>query len=208
MPASSEILNQLATISNAGIPVAVFWHVVFGFVIAALLLGWRPPQRTAAIGLALPLLSVSLFAWRFSNPFNGTIFLVFALLLAVLGLRLPGRKVRPGAGWSLIAGSLLIAFGWVYPHFLVTSTWTKYFYAAPTGLVPCSTLSLVIGFALLANGFGSLAWSTALAVIGIFYSLFGALRLQVRLDFILLAGALLLLLQTPAVRPRSRAERS
>ncbi len=208
MPPSSEILNELATISNAGIPVAVFWHVVFGIVIAALLLGWRPPQRTAAIGLALPLLSVSFFAWRFGNPFNGTIFLVFALLLTILGLRLPGQKVRPGAGWSLAVGSLMIVFGWVYPHFLVTSTWTKYFYAAPTGLVPCPTLSLVIGFALLANGFASLPWSTALAVIGIFYSLFGALRLQVRLDFVLLAGALLLLLQMPSARPRSSAKPS
>jgi hypothetical protein len=208
MPTSFEILNGLAAISNEGISVAVFWHIVFGLIIVALVLGWRPSRRVAAIALALPLLSVSIFAWKYDNPFNGTVFLLSAILLANFGFRLSGDKVRPGAVWGSVAGALLMVFGWIYPHFLITTTWLKYFYAAPTGLVPCPTLSLIIGLALLANGFASRAWPTASAILGIFYGLFGALRLGVHIDFFLLAGALLLLIQTIVAKPRHLIKKS
>jgi len=62
-------------------------------------------------------------------------------------------------------------------------------------LIPCPTLSFTIGFAMLANGFSSRVWSIVLVIIGVFYGLFGALRLGVHLDFVLLAGTLLLLIQ-------------
>jgi hypothetical protein len=57
-------------------------------------------------------------------------------------------------------------------------------------------LSLVVGFALLANGFLSLAWTWTLVVIGLFYGLFGAFRLGVYMDLFLLVGTLLLAAQS------------
>jgi hypothetical protein len=49
-------------------------------------------------------------------------------------------------------GVSMIAFGWLYPHFLESHPATTYLFAAPTGVIPCPTLSLVIGFALLSGG--------------------------------------------------------
>jgi hypothetical protein len=70
---------------------------------------------------------------------------------------------------------------------------TIYLYAAPTGVVPCPSLSLVVGFALLSGGLGSRAWSLALAIAGLFYGLFGVARLGVRLDIVLVGGSAALL---------------
>jgi len=88
----------------------------------------------------------------------------------------------------------MIIFGWVYPHFLEKSSLINYLYSAPTGLIPCPTLSIVIGFALLFNRFESKAWPLILSVISLFYGLFGIFRLKVMLDAGLLFGALFLLI--------------
>ena len=88
----------------------------------------------------------------------------------------------------------MFAFGWVYPHFLDTSTSLTYLYAAPTGLIPCPTLSIVIGVGLIVGGLGSRAWSIFLGALGDFYSIFGAVRLGVVLDWVLLFGSLMIVL--------------
>jgi hypothetical protein len=95
----------------------------------------------------------------------------------------------------------MISFGWVYPHFLESGNWFNYLYAAPTGLIPCPTLSITIGFALLANGLSSRVWSLFLAIIGLFYGLFGIFRLEVHLDVGLLVGALLLFILAFTFKP-------
>jgi hypothetical protein len=87
-------------------------------------------------------------------------------------------------------GALLFAFGWVYPHFLNTSSFLPYLYSAPTGLIPCPTLSIVIGLALILGGLGARTWSLVLGVTGIFYGIFGSAWLGVLIDWVLLLGAL------------------
>ncbi len=77
-------------------------------------------------------------------------------------------------------------------HFLNTTSFLPYLYAAPVGLVPCPTLSITIGAALILGGLESRGWSLVLAGMGIFYAVFGALRLGVTIDFTLLVGALIL----------------
>ena len=69
----------------------------------------------------------------------------------------------------------------------------------------CPTLSFVIGFALLASGFSSRILSITLGAIGLFYALFGAFRLGVRIDLILLLGAASLLVL--ALSPRLSASK-
>jgi hypothetical protein len=120
-------------------------------------------------------------------------------------MRLPAARVEKATAWASVIGVIMVAFGWVYPHVLAGSSWLRYLYQAPTGLIPCPTLSAVIGLALLANGFSSRTWSLVLGTLGIFYSLFGAFRLGVTIDIILLAGAVALLalartLKTPPRR--------
>jgi hypothetical protein len=201
MPTPQEILAGLTAISNKFTFVAIIWHIIFGAVIVALITGWRPTKRFTATALAVPLLSVSVFAWIHRNPFNGIAFLLFALLLFIVGLRLPNEKVQGAPLWGLVIGILLVIFGWVYPHFLGSASWFKYLYEAPTGLIPCPTLSITIGFALLANGMSSRAWSLLLAFIGLFYGLFGTLRLNVRLDIGLFIGAMTLLILAFTLKP-------
>jgi len=201
MPTPNEILQSLALISNGQQFLAIFWHALLTALIAALLFGWRPTQRLGAMALALPLLSVSALAWLYGNPFNGAVFLLAAIGLGVLGSRRPPARVEPAPAWASAIGAAMVAFGWIYPHFLESASWAEYFYRAPTGLIPCPTLSVVIGFALLAKGFSSRPWSIGLAILGIFYSLVGAFRLGVVIDIGLLIGAVALLALT---RPHSQ----
>lgn len=177
------IANQAAWFSNV-------WHVVVVVSVAALLAGFRPGRRTAAASLSVPLASVSIVAVVFENAFNGATFAVLAVVLAGLAFDASRASVALGARWAVALGGLLIAFGWVYPHFLEDGPWWAYLYRAPLGVIPCPTLSAVVGVALIANGFGVGAWRLTLAVAAAFYSVFGMLRLGVAIDAVLLVGAL------------------
>jgi len=201
MPAPNEILQSLALISNGQQLLAIFWHALLAALIAALLLGWRPTQKLGAMALAVPLLSVSVLAGLYRNFFNGAIFLLAAVGLAVIGFRRPSDRAEQAPAWACAIGAAMVAFGWIYPHFLESASWAEYLYRAPTGLVPCPTLSLVIGFTLLAKGFSSRPWSIVLTIMGVFYSLFGAFRLGVVIDLGLLIGTVALL---ALIRPRSK----
>jgi hypothetical protein len=75
-------------------------------------------------------------------------------------------------------------------------------------LIPCPTLSIVIGFTLLANGMSSRYWSLSLAVLGLFYGLFGILRLQVQIDAGLLIGATTLTILAFSLKPNLKTGHS
>ncbi len=83
----------------------------------------------------------------------------------------------------------MVALGWVYPHFLATDSFLPYLYAAPVGLLPCPTLLAVTGLALILRGLDCRPWSLTLGAVGLFYGLFGALRLGVVIDGTLILGA-------------------
>ncbi len=193
MPAPELILNGLSNIANQWWLLAAAWHAYFAVLIVGLILGVRPSKRVAGILLALPLLSVSVLAWTAANPFNGALLGLAGVALIVLAFRLPDEPIQIAPLWVVVAGALMFVFGWVYPHFLDTFPVFAYLYAAPTGLVPCPTLSIVIGLALIAGGLDSRLWTSVLAATGLFYGLFGALRLGVTIDIVLLLGALIAL---------------
>jgi hypothetical protein len=193
MPTSAEILEGLAEITQRWRTLAVVWHIYYGILAAGLLFGMRPSKPIAGILLAIPLFSVSTLAWATANPFNGTLFAVLGLALAGISLTLPREPIATGSSWAIVAGVAMFAFGWVYPHFLDASTSVEYLYAAPTGLIPCPTLSITIGLALLTGGLDSRLWSLVLAGAGLFYGAFGAWRLGVTIDLALLFGAVALI---------------
>jgi len=194
MPSPEQILNGLSAIANQWLFLAIAWHLFFAVLAGGLALGIRPSKRVGGVLLALPLLSVAALAWLAANPFNGILFTLAAIALLWIALRLPQERVHIAPLWLMGAGILLFVFGWVYPHFLETSSWLTYLIAAPVGLIPCPTLSIGIGLSLMVGNFESRAWSLALAGMGLFYSLFGAFRLGVAIDLVLLLGALLALL--------------
>jgi len=189
MPSPQTILEQLALASNSAVLVAIAWHVATVVAVAALIAGWKPSRRLVGVILAAPLASASAVAFTFGNPFNGMILAALALALTLLALGVPPGPAVRGAAAARISGVILIVFGSFYPHFINNGAPLAYVYEAPTGLIPCPTLSLVIGFALLAGGLGSRPWSLSLSAVGLFYGVFGVARLGVYLDIPLILGA-------------------
>jgi hypothetical protein len=192
MPEPITILATLTRIANAGILLAALWHYVAAVAAFRLLRGWRPSRRWAALSLLAPLASVSAMAFAHASYFNAIVAATLVLGLLVVALRLGDLPVQGGPTWSRLAGIGMVAFGWFYPHFLENKPWLSYAIAAPMGLLPCPTLAALIGASLLATGFGSESWSLTLSSAGLFYALFGAIRLGVRLDLILAIGSSLL----------------
>jgi hypothetical protein len=200
MPTVEQILSGLKKITASWGAIAIFWHGYFGAIALALLFGLRPPKRLAAFLLVPPLFSVAVLAWIAGNPFNGMVFAVLAILLLFMAYRLGCEPVRIAPAGFLFPGLALIAFGWAYPHFLDGASLLPYLYRAPTGLIPCPTLAMVIGLALVLDGLGSRALCLALGVAGLFYGVFGVVRLGVVIDWTLLLGAAVLLARA-ALRP-------
>ena len=207
MPTPEEILQGLFLIANTYTWMAIIWHVLFYILIAALLLKWHPSNRTLSVLLSLPLLTVSFFAWITGNPFNGTLFLLFGILLIIFGARNPDVPINIRHSWSTVLGIVILAFGLLYPHFLESDNYFIYLYSAPTGLVPCPTLSTVIGFAILYNAFHSRTWSLILVVPGLIYGVIGTFRLQVYLDMVLLFASIILIIVAIQVPKKTAVSR-
>jgi len=188
MPTTNEILAGLTAIANDGIVFAIIWHQVVAAALIWIASGWRPRRRVATVLLAIPLASVAAFALAYGNPFNGFVFVGGALALAMFAARGGSERVAAAPRWATTLGVAMIAYAWVYPHFLAADSWISYLYAAPVGLVPCPSLSLVIGFALLAGGVDRRVGGL-LAVLGAVYGVIGVARLGVVLDVGLIAGA-------------------
>jgi undecaprenyl-diphosphatase len=192
LPSASEILAGATQIATHATAVAILWHVALGAGIVALGWGFRPLRGSAAVLSLLPLASVAVAAWVFGNPLNGAVFSALSVALSVVALRLPFAPMETGRGPLRAIGALMLALGWLYPHFLGTDSLYAYLYAAPLGLLPCPTLSAAIGITLIACGFGSRAWSRILASAGVAYGVVGVVWLGVWLDVGLLIGALTL----------------
>ena len=192
MPSPEIILSGAASIANGWRTLAIGWHALLGTFVLAVLVGWRPSNRIAGYLFTAPLLSVSALAWASGNPFNGAMFAALALFLIGIATRLSKEPVDVASSPLLLLGALLVAFGWTYPHFLTADHWTAYTYAAPFGLLPCPTLSAVIGLTLVLGMLRSKLWSMTLAAAGFAYGAIGVFTLGVTLDYGLVAGATLL----------------
>ncbi len=192
MPSSDAIIAASTDIANRYVWVAVAWHAALAASIGAVVAGWRPGRRTAASFLGALSASVSAVAWLSGNPFNGLLFALFAIAQAALARTFSDEPVHVSSPGLLSVGLALLAFGWCYPHFLRTQTLVAYAYAAPVGLLPCPTLSVVIGVTLSLELLGSERWAITTAGAGVLYGIVGVVWLGVSIDVVLLAGALVL----------------
>ena len=193
MPSAEQILSGLKDITASWGAIAIFWHGYFGAIALALLFGLRPPKRLTGFLLVPPLVSVSVLAWITGNPFNGVVFAALTVLLLLLDYGLGCEPVRIAPAGFLFPGLALFVFGWAYPHFLDSASLLPYLYQAPTGLIPCPTLAIVIGLTLLLDGLGSRALCLALGAVGLFFGVVGVARLGVVVDWTLLLGSLVIL---------------
>ncbi len=179
MPSATDLLVLLSTMAHELALLATAWHLLLLVAVIGLLAGWRPTNRGATLLLVAPALTVAVAALAYGNPFNALSFAALALVLAYLALRLDGNPVAPATPWASSLGIALVAFGWAYPHFI---GFPASLYASPIGVVPCPTLAVMGGLALLGGGFGSRAVPAALTAWTAFYALFGIVRLGVALD--------------------------
>jgi len=193
MPSAEQILTGLKNISDSWGMLAILWHAYFAAIALALIFGVRPPKRLAGFLLVPPLVSVSVLAWITGNPFNGVVFAVLAVLLLLLAYGLGCEPARIAPAGFFFPGLALFVFGWAYPHFLGSAALLPYLYKAPTGLIPCPTLAIVIGLALILDGLGSRRLCLALGLVGLFFGVFGVARLGVAIDWTLLLGAAVIL---------------
>jgi hypothetical protein len=153
--------------------------------------GIRPTRRTLAWLTILPVLSVSVVAYWYDSFFNCFVFAAIAGALAFFVRGDENEKVRRGPAWAVALGSILIAFAWIYPHFLDPSRApATYLYAAPMGLIPCPTLSLVVGVTLVSGASTGFASAMVLALAGLFYGFVGMVKLEVDIDAVLFMGAI------------------
>jgi hypothetical protein len=193
VPTPSQILETLSALAQEWWVLAVVWHLYFAALGASLALKWRLPKQFTAFILAAPLLSVVVMAWMSGNPFTTSVLGAVLVGLAAIGWHLPKTPLSIAAGPLLIPGVLMVLFGLVYPHFLGAASFVVYLYAAPVGIVPCPTLSVLVGFSIILGSMGSRSWGLLLGAAGIFYGAFGALRLGISLDWALFLGAVVLL---------------
>jgi hypothetical protein len=195
MPKTEEIIDGLQAIVNKYSSFAIIWHAVFYILLAAIIAGWQPSNTILGVLICLPLLSVAVFAWLSGNPFNGMLFSILAILPVIFGFTTSDQTINFSQVPFMIVGIIMIIFGLVYPHFIRTGSFLKYLYASPVGLIPCPTLSIIIGFLLLYSGFGSQSLTLALIVFGLFYGVFGVLKLAVYPDIFLIFGTITLLIR-------------
>ena len=188
---SSAILASAAAIAVEWRWLATLWHAVFALLLVACLVFRIRNRRAIAMAAALPFTTVAALAWWSGNPFNGTVFTVFAITLAAIAARLPASPISVGAPWAVIAGACCCMFAWSYPHFL-SGTWTQYLYAAPLGLLPCPTLALCVGLSLITTSFGSVRWTILVFAAALIYGAIGVFALGVTIDWVLIAGAVML----------------
>ena len=195
MPKTEEILNGLQRIVDTWSTYAIIWHAVFYLILGALILKWQPSNKLGALAICLPVISVAVFAWLTGNPFNGITFSLLAVLIIIFGFGTLNQPLQTSQLVFVVIGIMMIVFGLVYPHFVNPDSFLKYIYASPVGLIPCPTLSILIGFLLLYNGFGSQSLTLTFTVFALFYGLFGVLKLAVYLDILLVFGAVSLLVK-------------
>jgi hypothetical protein len=200
MPAPFEILNSLALAANKFTTIAIVWHLIILIFILLLITGRKFNTKQISAGLAIFLLSVAIIAVLVSNPFNAIMFALAALISGIMTLKF--KPLVIGLKWDFVsvAGLIILIFGFVYPHFLEGDSYVRYLYASPMGLIPCPTLLAFIGISLMLRGFGSKKWMLVAALFGLFYGIFGVLRLKVYLDVVLIAGALFILVYTFSIR--------
>ena len=188
---SDAILAAAAAIAAEWRWLAIVWHAIFALVLVATVAFQIRDRRGLALAAALPFTTVAALAWWSGNPFNGTVFTVFAIVLVAIAARLPPSPIAIGAPWAVWTGACCCAFAWSYPHFL-SGTWTQYFYAAPLGLLPCPTLALSVGLSLITQSFGSTRWTIIAFAAALTYGVIGVFGLGVVIDWALIAGAVLL----------------
>jgi hypothetical protein len=191
---TDAILQGLTIIAGEWQRLAIAWHGAAALLIAALVVR-RATQQWVTSSLTLPLFSVAALAWWAGNPVNTLAFAGTAVALVRAAASFPRMPLVWGRPWEVVSGATLCAFGWVYPHFLA-GPWWQYLYQSPLGLIPCPTLAFIVGISVATPSLQSTRWGFLVSSIAAVYGAIGAFVLGVAIDWVLLAGAALLVVRS------------
>jgi hypothetical protein len=211
MPSAASILDNSTSIANDWWVLAVAWHIYLLTPFVTLLAGFRWSRALSAAWLVPLVVSVSAVAWSAGSPFNAAVFALLSALLTWAAAKMRDVPVSLPRGFAILPGLVMFLFGITYPHFLRATSWTEFAAAAPVGLLPCPTLSALIGVTLMLSLFEDRRWGWTIAIAALVYGAIGVFRLGVMLDLVLLAGAgwlswrLLRLQSVRATAPEARA---
>lgn len=190
MPPAEVILQATSTMARELVGVAIAWHVVLLVIGFAIAIRRESSHRIVHVGMVALALSVAVSALAYGNPFNAASFGLLALGIAFAGAR-PHRTDAPLPVLVLLVGVGAFVYGWTYSHFAAGS-WHQLAWASPIGIVPCPTLAILGGAAIVTGGFGSRWLLGILAAWTTFYATYGTLVLGVWLDLGLFVIALTL----------------
>ena len=143
---SNSILNYLSMVSNKNIVVNIMMHfVVITSIVSVYLLKDMKVKKYVFNGAILALvLSVIVNATIYGNPFHA---ITFALVAIAVGLEFIKGKNQisiPKRGINTVIAFAFILIGLWYPEFVKVNMFASLL-LAPTGIVPCPTLLIVIG---------------------------------------------------------------
>jgi hypothetical protein len=188
MPAAWEILRSAKFITDNYFIAAIAWHVwIYFFILLLFISKNKPSAKTVALLMIMPLVSVAVIAGLTGVYFNAASFGIISLLLVIFSPK-SGEPIHFTASPLIkFTGIVFIITGMLYPHF--SDNKNLLFITGPTGLIPCPTLLLVIGFTLLFERL-SVKWHGTLIVAALFYGVVGVFRLKVFLDILLLIAML------------------
>lgn len=195
-------------LANLQSEVTRFWFVsaVQHLILPLVLLYASRRERGGSIVSAyfgLTALLVGLLAVVHSfNLFNGLVFAVLGLAL-ILGRRRGLLRFLPLTAHSAVGYAALLSGYW-YPHFVDSAL--AVLVRSPYSVVPCPSLLVIIGVTV-AAGIRNATWAELLLVCaGLFYGVFGVMKLRVLVDLPLIVvtavyASRLLSLRIAASRP-------
>lgn len=192
------ILNYIGTVAGKYIFLNIALHIACYAAIILLLLPKFRHKRVVWNSVTAGLFtSVAVIAILNGNPFNFGIFAIaagFAVWELIKGRNVVETLFSPAYTLRMnIRNAVLLAvslFGLVYPHF-VDAHPALMPLLSPIGIIPCPTLTFVLGIANIIYPKVNRPLYTALAVLGAFYGVTGVFMVNVYIDIPLMAVGIL-----------------
>ncbi|HYE82076.1 MAG TPA: hypothetical protein VEG39_07910 [Clostridia bacterium] len=180
------ILNFLPMVANKYLLLNAIMHILIYGVLAMVFLSGSKWKRIAFDSMiVLLLVSVAAISILNGNPFN---FLTFTILsvFAVIELFKAENDIKFDVfSLNTLACIAIILVGLWYPHFANTHP-VLMLLLAPTGIIPCPTLMVVLGLLNLVYPKINRGLYTVTSLMGVFYGATGIFMLKVTLDVPLL----------------------
>ena len=143
---STSIVNYLSMVSNKNIFLNICMHLlVMGAIASIYLLKDSKFKKYIFNGTVFILfLSVVVNAVIYGNPFHAITFGVLAVTTLFALITSKNEINKPEKGVKTIISFVFIILGLWYPEFVDTNI-IQYFLVSPLGIVPCPTLTTILG---------------------------------------------------------------